>query len=528
MRTRRPAGRQKPAASSQRRTWLGIFAAIFVSTAACSHDRPNGNIIILGTTNSATNLDPRVGTDEASQKIHQLIFNTLVHIDSQLRVVPELAESIDHPDPLTYIARLRKGVLFHNGRELTSADVVYTFRSFLDPTFKGRSGAYRVVAAVNAIDPYTVEFKLKNPLNSFPVNLVMGIVQEGSGAANARQPIGTGPYSLTEFVPDDHVALSAFAQHFAGRPRNDGIVLKVIPDDTMRGLELRKGTVDLIVNDLSPDIVWQLQREGRVKVETAAGTDYAYVGLNLKDPVLSHVEVRKAIGYAIDREAIVKYLRRGFATTAVGIVPPMSWAFEKNVFDFTHDPGRAEQLLDAAGFRDPDGPGPLPRFRLSLKTSTTEVYRIQAAAIQHDLARVGVAVDVRSSEFQTLSADVLRGNFQMYTLQFVGVTDPDILRLVYHSQQIPPTGLNRVRYQNADVDRLIEGAAAAADDDERRKLYGQAQQRIADDAPYIPLWDKTNVAIFQPDIHGVTLSPIADFTFLKDVYRQANGSNFGS
>jgi peptide/nickel transport system substrate-binding protein len=274
--------------------------------------------------------------------------------------------------------------------------------------------------------------------------------------------------------------------------------------------------------------VWQLQRERRVQVETAAGTDYAYVGLNLNDPILSHTEVRKAIGYAIDREAIVKYLRRGFATTAVGIVPPMSWAFERNVFTFTHDPVQARELLDTAGFRDPDGPGPLPRFRLSLKTSTTEVYRIQAAAIQHDLAQVGIAVDVRSSEFQTLSADVLRGNFQLYTLQFVGVTDPDILRLVYHSQQVPPTGLNRVRYRNTDVDHLIEGASAAADDQERRKLYGEAQRRIAEDVPYIPLWYKTNVAIFQPDIHGVTLSPIADFTFLKDVYRQVNENQSGS
>jgi len=504
---------------------VGVLAA---GTIACTESRPAGNVVILGTTNSATNLDPRVGTDEASQKIHQLIFNALVHIDSQLRVVPELAESIEHPDPLTYVARLRHGVLFHNGRELTSEDVVYTFRSFLDPTFKGRSGAYRVLAAVNAIDPYTIEFKLKTPLNSFPVNLVMGIVQAGSGSANARTPIGTGPYRLQEFVPDDHVSLSAFDRYYDGRPRNDGILLKVIPDDTMRGLELRKGSVDLIVNDLSPDIVWQLQREGRVQIATAPGTDYAYIGLNLNDPILSHVEVRKAIGYAIDRDAIVQYLRRGFATTAVGIVPPMSWAFERNVFDFRHDPEEAQRLLDAAGFRDPDGPGPLPRFRLSLKTSTTEVYRIQAAAIQHDLARVGIALDVRSSEFQTLSADVLRGNFQMYTLQFVGVTDPDILRLVYHSQQMPPAGLNRVRYKNADVDRFIEGAAAATNEDQRRALYAQAQQRIAQDVPYIALWYKTNVAIFQPDIHGVTLSPIADFTFLRGVYRQPAGGGSGS
>jgi peptide/nickel transport system substrate-binding protein len=509
--------------------WIVTAALLAASTGACVRaGRPPDNVIVVGTTNSATNLDPRVGTDEASQKIHQLIFNTLLHIDNNLRVVPELAESIEQPDSTTYIARLRHGVLFHNGRELTSDDVVYTFRSFLDPSFKGRSGAYRVLAAVNPVDRYTVEFKLKTPLGSFPVNLVMGIVQAGSGAANTRTPIGTGPYRLTEFVADDHVTLAAFDRYFGGAPRNGGVVLKVIPDDTMRGLELRKGSVDLIVNDLSPDIVWQLQREGRVQVETAPGTDYAYVGLNLRDPILSRLEVRKAIGFAIDRDAIVKYLRRGFATTAVGIVPPMSWAFERQVFDFRHDPAQAERLLDAAGFPDPDGPGPLPRLRLSLKTSTTEVYRLQAAAIQHDLARVGIAVDIRSSEFQTLAADVLRGNFQMYTLQFVGVTDPDILRLVYHSQQAPPAGLNRVRYRNPDVDRLIEAAAGATDDTLRHDFYTQAQRLIAADVPYISLWYKTNVAIFQMDIHGVTLSPIADFTFLRNVYRDTNRNGSGS
>jgi peptide/nickel transport system substrate-binding protein len=297
-----------------------------------------------------------------------------------------------------------------------------------------------------------------------------------------------------------------------------------VPDDTMRGLELRKGTVDLIVNDVSPDIVWQLRQEGKLGVDTAPGTDYAYIGLNLRDPLLQHLEVRQAIGFAIDREAIVKYLRRGFASTAVGIVPPMSWAFEREVFDFRHDPSEAKRLLDAAGFPDPDGDGPLSRFHLTLKTSTSEVYRIQAAAVQQDLARVGIALDIRSQEFQTLLSDVVRGNFQLYTAQFVGVTDPDMLRRVFHSGQVPPAGLNRVHYQNAAVDQLIERASSAVSDDQRGMFYRQAQQAIARDVPYISLWYKTNIAVFQPDIRGVRLSPIADFTFLRDVYRQAPSS----
>jgi peptide/nickel transport system substrate-binding protein len=497
-----------------------VFASLTLAS-GCSERRPDGDRIVVGMANAVTNLDPRVGSDEASQKAHQLLYSTLVRIDEQLRIVPDLAESIEQPDPVTYVARLRHGVLFHNGRELTSEDVVYTFRSFLDPTFRGRSGAYRLLASVAPLDRYTVSFTLKEPFGSFPVNLVMGIVQAGSGLSNARQPVGTGPYRLAEFVQDDRLVLAPFAGYYGGAPANSGIVLKVVPDDTMRGLELRKGTVDLVVNDLAPDVIWQLRAEGRLQVTTAPGTDYAYIGLNQHDPVLRNPDVRKAIGFAIDRDAIVKYLRRGFASVAVGIVPPMSWAFERNVFDFHHDPAEARRLLDTAGFPDPDGDGPQPRMRLSLKTSTSEVYRVQAAAIQQDLARVGIAVDVRSSELLTLLSDAARGNFQMYTLQWVGVTDPDMLRRVYHSKQAPPAGLNRVFYQNAEVDRLIEAAAAAVSDEQRKALYADAQRLIAGDVPYISLWYKTNVAVAQADLRGVRLSPIADFTFLKDVTRVA-------
>ncbi len=471
-------------------------------------------------TNSALDLDPRVAADEASQKVHQLLYNSLVRIDEELRIVPDLAESFEQADSLTYVAKLRRGVRFHNGRELSAADVVYTFRSLIDPTFRGRTGAYRLLGAVDALDPFTVKFTLKEPFASFPINLVMGIVQDGSGAANSRQPIGTGAYTLVSFVPDDRVVLAPFEQHYLGRPKNDGLVLKVVPDDTMRGLELRKGTVDVVVNDIVPDIVAQLQKEGRLKVVTAPGTDYAYMGMNLRDPILAHPDVRKAIGFAIDREAIVRYLRRGLASVAVGIVPPMSWAFERARFEFRYDPAEARRLLDAAGFRDPDAEGPRPRMVLTIRTSTSEVYRVQAAVIQQNLAQVGIKVEVRSTELPTLLNDAARGNFQLYTLQFVGVTDPDMLRRVFHSKQEPPAGLNRVFYRNAEVDRLIDQAALPASDEARRALYVRAQQLIAEDVPYIPLWYRTNVAVCQPGIEGVTLSPIADFAFLKDVYRK--------
>jgi peptide/nickel transport system substrate-binding protein len=187
------------------------------------------------------------------------------------------------------------------------------------------------------------------------------------------------------------------------------------------------------------------------------------------------------------------------------------------VFQFTHDPARARALLDEAGYRDPDGDGPEPRLRLSLKVSTNEFIRLQAVVIQQDLKQVGIELDVRSYEFATLYADVLKGNFQLFTLQWVGVSDPDMLRRVFHSKQMPPNGFNRGYYENPEVDRLIDAAMAAPTEAERRAYYVQAERVIAEDAPYISLWYKTNVAVARTNIEGVKLTPSAELTFLRDV-----------
>jgi peptide/nickel transport system substrate-binding protein len=491
--------------------------------AACGQAtrRSDPGIVTVAVATSPVNLDPRVGNDDGSQKVHQLLYSFLLTKDRHLQVIPEVATRWEMPDDRTYVLHLRDDVWFHDGRQLTAADVAYTFTSLLDEAFVSpKKAAFRMVETVQALDRYTVMFRLKEPFGSFPINLVMAIVPEGSGRELAEHPVGSGPFRLVHFAADDQIVLEPFERHFAGPPRNRGVILKIVPDDTMRGLELRKGTVDLVVNDLSPDIVHQLEQSGKLHVERSPGTDYTYIGVNLRHPILSDRRVRHAIGHAIDRRAIVQYLRRGLATPAVGILPPVSPFFEPAVFSPDHDPAKARQLLDEAGFPDPDGDGPAMRFRLSLKTSTNEYYRLQAAVLQQDLRNVGVALDVRSYEFATLYNDVLRGNFELFTLQWVGVSDPDILRRVFHSQQVPPAGYNRGFYVNPDVDALIDRATVSTSDEERTRLYRRAQQLIAFDAPYISLWYKTNIAVASDDVRGITLLPAADFTFLKGVYRE--------
>jgi peptide/nickel transport system substrate-binding protein len=500
---------------------LALLLCLGASAAACRGTVGQGppGYLRVAVANGPVNLDPRIGIDEGSQRVHQLVYSPLFRLDERLEVVANVATGFTMPDDRSYLVTLRPDVRFHDGRPLTSADVVFTFRSFLDPAFvSGRKGAYRMVQAVDAVDPLTVRFTLKEPFASFPINLVMGIVPAGATDLASR-PVGSGPYVFERLFPDDRVELRRFDGYFEGPAANPGVVLAVVPDDTMRGLELRKGTIDLVLNDLSPDIVRDLEARGEVRVTRSPGCDYAYVGLNLRDPLLRDVRVRQALAYAIDRRAIVQHLRRGLAEESKGILPPSSWAYEASAQEFAHDPARARALLDEAGYRDPDGDGPQPRLRLTLKTSNAEFVRLQAAVIQQDLKRVGIDVEVRSYEFATFLTDVIKGNAQMYTLQWVGVADPDMLRRVFHSAQVPPAGWNRGFFADAGVDALIDRASKTPDRATQKALYSDAQRRIATAVPAISLWHKTNVVIAQPDIRPGVLTPIADLSFLRTTRR---------
>jgi peptide/nickel transport system substrate-binding protein len=513
----------------KRISWrAGVVMGIVLCAIGCSRSEApvDPQIITIALRAAPNNLDPRLANDEVTARLGQLVFTPLMDWSNDLRAVPKLAHRLDNPDPLTYVAHLRRGVKFHDGHELTSADVVYTYESMLDPDFVSPyKSAFRSLDRVTALDGYTVEFKLKEPFAGFPIQLITPpIVPAGAGNSLSTFPIGTGPYRFVSYAVDDRIELAAFEGYYDGLPNNAGLVLKIIPDDTMRGLELRKGTVDVTINDMPPDIVHQLERNGEARVNRSPGLDFFYVGFNMQDAILSDKRVRHAIGYAIDRQAIVEHLRRGLARPSVGLLSSLGWAFEPDVFEFTHDPARAMQLLDEAGYPDPDGDGPRPRLRLTMKISTSEETRLQCIVIQQDLKRVGIELDLRSYEFATMFADVLGGNFQVTALQWVGgaVGDPDILRRVYHSSQMPPVGFNRGRFNNPEADRLIDLATQAIDEEDRRKYYSALQKLVAEEAVYIPIWSKVNAVVTRPGLSAIQINPMGDFQALANLKRVAS------
>ena len=193
-------------------------------------------------------------------------------------------------------------------------------------------------------------------------------------------------------------------------------------------------------------------------------------------------------------------------------MPPNHWAFDADVTQYGYDPGRAEQLLDAAGFpRGADG----VRFHLALKTSTDESVRLTSAAIADQWKRVGVALDLRPLEFATFFSDISRGSFQLYTLRWVGANnDPDIFEYVFSSKKIPPDGANRGRYRNPALDALLDSARTEMDQEKRKAILWQIQKIVAEDEPYINLWYPDNVCVHRDRLTDVVIPPGGDYEFL--------------
>jgi peptide/nickel transport system substrate-binding protein len=219
----------------------------------------------------------------------------------------------------------------------------------------------------------------------------------------------------------------------------------------------------------------------------------------------------------VDREAILKHILNGYGRLAKGLLSPENWAYCSDVRSYAHDPARARALLDSAGLRP--GRGGV-RFGLVYKTSNNKVSRQIASAVQQQLRAVGVDVSVQWLEWGTFYRDVKRGDFDLFGLTWVGITDPDGLRLRFSSKAFPPEGFNRGLYRNAEVDRLLEEGARVSEPAARRAIYARAQALLAEDVPYVSLWHPDNVAVAQPGVTGVLLPPDGNFSFLATVVRE--------
>lgn len=489
---------------------------LLIAIQACSPPPPvpaPPDRVVVAIESAPGALDPRFATDANAARIGRLVFNGLTRIDENLRVHPDLAVGWENPDPTTYVFELRPGVLFHDGQPLTSADVLHTYESIRDPrTRSPRRSLFEIVRAIEPLGPHRIRFRLRASYAPFLDYLSLGIVSRGSREALA----GTGPFAIERHVPGEKVLLKANPFYWEGQPRLPGIAFKVVPDALVRVLEIKKGSVHLLQNDIEPDMLPWIRKNTAASVTTIPGSTFQYLGIHLEHPPLRNVKVRQALACALDRETIIRHLLKGLADPATGLLFPGHWAYEPRVATWSYDPERAKSLLDEAGFPDPDGDGPLPRFKLSFKTTTLDFRRRLAEAFKEQLGRVGIALEVSTYEWGTFYEDVKKGHFHLYSLAWVGVTDPDLYYFLFHSRSVPPDGNNRGRYRNPVVDRLLERARHTLDEAARRALYAEVQRILAWELPYVPLWWTKNVLVSHPALRGVVPFHDGDLLSLKD------------
>lgn len=507
-----------------------VFAAIFGAGAGGCLGRPprDPGEFRVGIEGTPATLDPRYAADAHGVRIVPLLFHGLLARTASGEFRPDLAEVWETPDAVTHRFLLRDGVRFHDGSRLTARDVAATYRYAMDPAHGcPAAGALAAVEAVETPDDRTVVFRLARPQVSFAFQLTLGVLPERlAGKPDlAGEVVGTGPFRLAAFRPGEEVLLEAFSGHFEGPPALARVRFRIVGNATTRLLEIGSGGLDLLQNAVPPYAVKFLQRAPELSVAATPGASYQYLGYNLEDPILGDVRVRRALSHAVDREELIAHALQGLARPATGVLPPEHWAHAPDVPSYPYDPPRARELLDAAGYPDPDGDGPAVRFALNYKTSTDKTALEVAQVIAAHLRRVGVGLEVRSFEWGTFFADVRAGNFQVMSLRWIGLSDPDSLHYLFHSASVPPAGANRGRYRNAQVDAWLDQSRAEPDPDRRGELYRRVQARVARDCVYTSLWWLDDVVVLRRGYEGYEALPGGEYTSLARVRPGAGGGS---
>jgi len=487
----------------------------------CYGSRADPNTITLLIESSPANLDPRIGTDAQSERIDELLFDSLVRKDEHFNLKPWVAESWETRDPLTYVFHLRKGIRFHDGRALRARDVKWSIDSMTDGTVvssKTATTSYQHIASIEASDDQTVIFHMQEPDSGLPWNLsdgAIGIVPYGSDKSFNQHLVGSGPFKLVKNEQDNEVVIVRNDDYWADKPKVERVRFAVVPDTTTRALELRKGSADVEVNALTADMVRSLRADRSLVVEQAPGTSVQYLAFNLRDPILSDIRVRQAIAYAIDVQPIIDYLWRGTVRPVASVIPAVHWAYDDTLHGYQRDVRKAKDLLQQAGYSTEAG----KRLHLIMKTSTEETSRLLAVILQEQLLDVGIDLDVRTFEFATFYADVVKGAFQMYTLRWVGGAnqDPEIFEYILDSKSFAPRRANRSYYSNPQVDAWIEQARIELNQEKRKEIYARIQQQVLRDLPSLNLWSLDNVVVHTARVKNLSPDPAGNYDFLREV-----------
>ncbi|MBL8837576.1 MAG: ABC transporter substrate-binding protein [Alphaproteobacteria bacterium] len=479
-------------ATGQWKAFIGA-AAIALSLAAfgaAASAQPAAGVVRVGTDVDAQSLDPRLQRETTGYRVINLVYSGLVQLDAQLNPVADLAERWENPDPRTWIFHLRRNAKFHDGRPVTAADVVFTYRTILDPALNARfRSLYTPIDAIEASDDFTVRIRLKEPYAPLLSYLDLGIVPKhlvDGGRDLNTQPVGSGPFRFVRWDRGSRIVLEANPDYFGGRPRVNGIEFVVVADNTARAQALEAGDLQIIQSPLSPRDIQRLDRNQRFVHAALPGLGVTYLNFNARNENLADPRMRRALAMLVDQNTIVNQIYEGTDQVAGSVlIPSLAWAFDASVRQPGFDVNAAKALFTEMGWR-PGADGILARngrrLQVTLSTHSEDPSRVQSVEfIQNVMRQAGVDVRVQVTDWPPFNTGVQQGRHEVALLGWLLLVDPD--RLLYaqlHSQG----SLNWGGYNNPQVDQALERGRSALNQADRAAAYRDAARILAQEVPY--------------------------------------------
>ncbi len=466
----------------------------------CNSGTPRPNALRLPLINDPV-FNPVIAADLGSILPNKVIFPGLVRPDEQLRPTPDLAESwSESEDGRTYTFKLRPGVRWHDGAPFTARDVKFTFDQIGDLKSGSRLGSdFAAVQRTEVVDSLTVRFHLSAPFAPFlallgynagilPAHAFKGTTLSDAADFNRKHPIGTGPFMVSESVPGSVVILVRNPYYYREAPPLDQIIFKVVPSINVQVAQLRAGEMDIV--QLEPANMGSVEGVKGISIVQSPVVQHYYVSFNASKPMFAAPGVRLALGMAVNRQAIIDGVMKGYADLPRGTIPAaLKGFFAESLPATPFAPDSARALLAEAGWR-PGADGLLHNaagvpFRFTLLVDKGNPTREQSAlAVQQDLKRIGIDVVLETMEFASVVRDfVLPGKFEANLIWWTTPPDPDQYGFYATGQDN-----NNVRYSNRRVDSLLKLGRATRDQASRRAIYTAFQEEQLRDPPVLVLF----------------------------------------
>ncbi len=450
-------------------------------------DRRTGVVIASGY--DIVTLDPHEATDTYSIEAINMIYEQLVSISSDGEFRSELAENWEIADNTQYVFHLRKGIRFHNGREMKAEDVVFSLERAKNHS--GSKASLENVDTIEAIGEYTVKITTFKPYSVLMRNLASSHTSILCKAAVADDELkeisGTGPMIFTEYQPNYQTILTRNDKYWGEKAQITTLTRRVIPDDSARTIALENGEIDYL-SSIQPVDIERIKENSALKTFETVSSNIAYLGFNMEKEPFSDTRVRQALHYATDKQKIIDSVYEGYGTACRSVFPTVMEGYDDSLDLYSFDIAKAQRRLTASGY--PDG------FDMEIALSADDRCRM-AQILQDDYSKIGVNITINQMEFSAFLQYLEEDKHDAFIMSWNEAENHDLtVTSNFHSQ-----GGNRMHYRNLTVDQLIERARETLDWDMQAPIYKELQELVMIDSPWIPIIQHTYVSAMNKNLY---------------------------